>query len=70
MIDTDSETWRDVMAYLDAETPLVMSQLVSPSLDFPTTQFVRGKLHALTTLAVLPDRQNATPLSLKTEDYF
>lgn len=70
MIDTESETWRDVMAALDAETQLTMNQLVSPALDFPTTQFVRGKLHALTHLAALPERQNSAPLKLDTEDYF
>lgn len=54
MIDLDSDTWRDVAAFIETEQDKALAALSSPALDLPNTQFVRGQLMALRSVLTLP----------------
>lgn len=57
MIDLDSDTWRDVSAFLETEHDRALAALSSPALDLPMTQFLRGQLMALRSVQDLPQMQ-------------
>lgn len=59
MIDRDSESWRDVEHYLQAAIRLAHEELASPALDWPMTQYVRGRLVELQKILDLPAAQHA-----------
>lgn len=71
MIDQDSETWRDVSAFLEAARDHAIAELKSPALDHAGTQFTRGRLLTLESLQLLPATQQAiADLSTTPESYF
>lgn len=57
MIDRDSESWRDVENYLTAAIQHAKAELASPALDWPMTQYVRGRLVELQKILDLPVAQ-------------
>lgn len=50
MIEKDSETALHIAAWTKKQREAAMQQLLSLVTDFPTTQFLRGKISALNTL--------------------
>lgn len=59
MIDRDSESWRDVEHYLKSAIQRAQNELASPALDWPMTQYVRGRLIELQKILDLPAAQRA-----------
>lgn len=59
MIDRDSESWRDVEHYLQSAIQRAQDELASPALDWPMTQYVRGRLTELQQILDLPAVQRA-----------
>ncbi len=70
MIDQDSETWGAVRQFLQHNIQIALQEVISPTTDFPTTQFVRGKLHVLELLNTLPERLAPSSPPPKSETYF
>ena len=58
MIDLDSDTWRDVAAFVTDAIEQATAELRSPALDYPNTQRVRGQLLALASVLNLPATQH------------
>ena len=65
MIDRDSETWLDVETYLKAAIQRAQAELASPALDWPMTQYARGRLVELQKLLNWPVAQREPVLTLQ-----
>ena len=63
MIDLDSDTWRDVSAFVTAEQNRTLKALTSPKLDLPMTQLLRGQLLAFRAVLELPQTQQQSSVS-------
>lgn len=69
MIDRDSDTWREVAAFIESEHDRALAALRSPALDFPNTQFVRGQLQAFHAVLDCPHTQQQPPI-IHAEDLY
>lgn len=70
MIDQDSETWNEVRRFVSQGQQAALQELTSQTTDFPSTQFVRGKLHILELLKTLPERLTPSDPLPTPETYF
>ncbi len=55
MIDKASETWRDIVAWVEDEGAKAAGQLAMTGVALPETEFLRGRLSALADLLDLAE---------------
>lgn len=56
-IDKNSDSWEEVIRFIDSEMESITQKLVRKSTDNSDTQYLRGAYAALTQLKQLPDKK-------------
>ena len=67
IIDRLSNTWLCTVKSIDADLDKLNKRLISPSIDFAETQYIRGCINTLLKIKGLPDVL-AIP-KIETDDY-
>jgi hypothetical protein len=61
-MDFNSPTWRALSEHLAREQAKLLDRLANPSVDFPTTQHLRGQIEALRRIAALSTPDEPLPV--------